>query len=173
MPNYNWIPESFDEFRQATRQGRVQLSILGRQYTWLYANVLPWSPFRRHSYQERLLRRMMEREETFRAVHNYGIDLALYEEPSVERRLRFDIEGEAKVLAGWTLVSLVAATLLWFEGWHWAVLYSLPALVFAASSSLMNLRRDDPEQESRWLYPLWAVGWPFALVVYFLTKGRS
>ena len=154
-------------------QGRVALNIVAREYTWLYANVLPWSPFRKHTYEKRLLRRMVENEEIFRTVHSHGMDLVLYEEPSVERALRFDIEGEAKLLAGWTIVGFVTALVLWLNGWHWAVICILPAVVFAALGSLMNIRRDDPEQVSRGMHLLWALGWPLALLVYFITLRDS
>ena len=81
----NWCPKSFQEFSSAAKIGRVELQILPDQYTWLYENILPyrfqlWSLFSSVSYKEKLLRKMIVDEATFRAVHDKGIDLMLLTE---------------------------------------------------------------------------------------------
>jgi predicted solute-binding protein len=78
----NWCPPTFQEFRSEAIAGRVELGILDSQYTWLYENILPfkfalWSLVSSKSYETRLLQKMIEDEETFRKVHNKGIDLIL------------------------------------------------------------------------------------------------
>lgn len=174
VPDYNWIPESFEEFRRAVRQGRVELNIMGRQYPWLYGNVLPWSPYKKDKYEKRLLRRMEDREDVFRRVHDYGIDLVLHQEPIGDGQLRSNVERENRILLVLTLIGLVAGVVLWFYEWHWAIAYALPALVFGIGGSLANFRRDDPDQIGRWTYPLWSVVWPLAFGVYFLVvRDRS
>lgn len=74
----NWCP-TYREFCAAAKLGKVRLGIMGSQYSWLYKEILPpsliASVFR--SYENRLIGKMIESEETFRRVHDHGIDLCL------------------------------------------------------------------------------------------------
>lgn len=88
--SFNWLPETFEEFHSEALAGRVGLSIMNTQYNWLYENILPnrtrfifWSE---PHYEEKLLCKMISNEATFRAVHDKGIDLILYEEANEDRR---------------------------------------------------------------------------------------
>lgn len=147
---------------------------MGSHYPLLYENVLPWSPYKRDKYEKRLLRRMVDKEEVFRKVHNYGIDLVLHQEPIGDGQWRSNVEGENRILLVLTLIGLVAGVVLWLYKGHWEIAYALPALVFGVGGSLANLRRDDPDQVGRWTYPLWGVVWPLAFGVYFLVmRDRS
>lgn len=77
--NMNWCPEQHTEFAHAVAEGRVQLNIQPEQYSWLYDNILPFSPLQVFfSYQKKLLRLMASSEEAFWKVHRKGIDLILF-----------------------------------------------------------------------------------------------
>ena len=75
----NWMPKSHEEFRQMANAGRVDLSILDNQYTWLYAQVIPYSPFT-INYKKKLLKKMIADATVFKKVHDKGIDLLLLKE---------------------------------------------------------------------------------------------
>lgn len=166
MTHYNWIPGSFEEFRLAVREGRLELNITDNQYPWLYANILPWAPHKRDKYEKRLLRRMVHSAEVFRRVHDRGIDLVLHQEPIGDGDFGSDVEGDNQAVVAWTVIGVVAGFILWLNGWHGATIYALPAVAFGAAGAFVNHTRDEPDQIGRWTFPLMGLLWPLALALF-------
>ena len=83
---YNWIPDSFDQFCTASKDGLVGLTIMDDQYSWLRRNIsIPKIPILKKffssyspSYEERLLGLMASDESIYEQVQERGIELFLY-----------------------------------------------------------------------------------------------
>lgn len=79
---YNWIPDSFDQFRTASENGLVRLAIMDDQYSWLRKNIpISKTPilkrlFSSHSpsYEERLIRLMASNEGIYKQVQEQGVE---------------------------------------------------------------------------------------------------
>lgn len=172
MPNYNWIPKSFEEFQAAAWQRRIQLGILPKQYAWLYANALKFSTFKKYDYDTRLLRRMAGDPGLFKKVHDFGVDLILHEEPHGREEFLPNYRAEAATQVALTLAALLAGIWLWSDGWHVLVVYLLPGLVFALAGAVRNAQMDDHDQDGFGQRMFEAAIWPLACAAYLLQRGR-
>ena len=174
MPNYNWIPESFEKFREAAWQGRVSLGILDKQYPWLYANTVPFSTFKKYSYKTRLLRRMAYDLHLYRKVHNFGIDLILHEKPAHGEEFIPNYHQEHIVEVALTLVALLVGGWLWLsEEWHVSVVYLAPLAIFGLSESVVNSLMDDHDQAGTPERLFRTFAWPIVVISFISQLFRK